>query len=143
MNFGYDPADWYARQIGDSEMGFAQGASASGQFAQKWGLRLMAQGATQREMANSKLRRLLARKKTLQITEIAMGGSAIFYEQIGRVRVPKWRSPAAILDIGEVGVTVKFQSQTFQFARFCVRRRWGPSDLVDVNLKCPSRIGRV
>ena len=43
-----------------------------------------------------------------------------------------WRRPAAILDINEAGVTIKFRGQTYKVAGYCVRRKVGPKDVGEV-----------
>ena len=102
---------------------FAQDTSISGQFVQQWKLRMKAQEAAMKEIANSKLRRLLAYNKTFECTDIKMGDTVLFYKSPHRKSHPRWRGPAKILDIDETGVTVKFQSQSFKVALFCVRRK--------------------
>ena len=82
-----------------------------------------------KEIANSKLRRLLARNKTLDCVDIKVGGSVLFYEAPQKKSNPRWRGPAAILDIDESGVVLKFQSQTFKVARYCVRHKLEEEDL--------------
>ena len=61
---------------GDSEddLLFAQDTSISGQFAQQWQLRIRAQEAAPKEIANSKLRRLLAHNKTFDCVDVKSGG---------------------------------------------------------------------
>ena len=44
---------------------------------------------------------------------------------------PRRRGPAIIMDIDEPGVTVKFQSQTFKVARYCVRKQVEEEDVDD------------
>ena len=56
---------------------FAQDTSVAGQFAQQWKLRLRAQEATLKEIANSKLRRLLARNKSSNCADIAVRDSGL------------------------------------------------------------------
>ena len=40
--------------------------------------------------------------------------------------------PAKVLEIDESGVTVSFQSQNFEVARYCVRRRMKDSEVPEV-----------
>ena len=44
----------------------------------------------------------------------------LFFKASTRKSAPHWRSPATFLEIDDTGVTVKFQSQTFKAARYCV-----------------------
>ena len=64
MVFGSNPVDFFGSEDGDADLLFAQDASLEGQFVQQWKLRKRAQEATRKEVANSKLRRSLARNKT-------------------------------------------------------------------------------
>ena len=66
-----------------------------------------------------------------------IGGAELFHKAVNRKGAPRWRGPAKILDIDDAGVTVKFQSQTFEEAQYCVREKvegkdvegaeWGPA----------------
>ena len=76
-----------------------------------------------KEMASGNLRRMLDRNQTFKCADIAIGDSAIFFNQISRKSTPKWRGPAIILGIGETGATAKFQSQAFKITRSCSRKR--------------------
>ena len=90
---------------------------------------MMAQEAALKEVANSKLRRLPARKKSFKCTDVQIGDAAIFFEATNRKIKPRWRGPERILDIDETGATVKFQSQTSKVARFCVRKKVEEKDV--------------
>ena len=72
-----------------------------------------------KQIANGKLRWLLARDKSVECANLRVGGSVIFYELVGRKSAPKRRGPAVIMDIDETGATVKFQGRMFK-----VRRSW-------------------
>ena len=61
--------------------------------------------------------------------DIKVGGVVLFYKAPQKKSNPRWRGPAAILDIDESGVVLKFQSQTFKVARYCVRRKVAEKDL--------------
>ena len=61
MVFGSNPVDLFGREDKGGNLLFAQDTSASGQFAQEWKPRIMAQEAALKEVATSKLRRLLAK----------------------------------------------------------------------------------
>ena len=80
MVFGSNPVDSIGWEGSDEDLMFAQDASPAGQFAQQWKLRMRAEEATSKEIANSKLRRVLARKKTCNCTEIDVGDMALFYK---------------------------------------------------------------
>ena len=62
--FGSNPVDFFGWEDGGDDLLFAQDASLAGQFVRQWKLRMQAQEAALKEVANSKLRRLLAHKKT-------------------------------------------------------------------------------
>ena len=47
--------------------------------------------------------------------------------------MPKRRCAVVVLDVDEMGVVAKFQSQTFKAARFLARKRVGPKDVGSVN----------
>ena len=108
---------------------FAQDNSISGQFVQQWRLRIRAQEAALREVANSKLRRRLAYNKTLECVDIKVGDSVLVYKVPRKKSDPRWRGPAAILDIDEPFAVLKFQFQTFKVARYSVRRKLEEKDL--------------
>ena len=58
--FGSYPAELFRWEDKGEGLMFSQDTSATGQFAQRWMLRMRAQEASHKEIANSKLRRLLA-----------------------------------------------------------------------------------
>ena len=72
----------------------------------------MAQEAALREIANSWLRRLLALNKSSTCAAVKISDTVLFYNARSKESAPHWRGPALIVDTGEAGVTVKFQSQT-------------------------------
>ena len=127
--FGSNPMDLYGWGDTDEDLLFARDTSISGQFVQQWQLRIRAQEAALKEIANSKLRRLLAYNKTFDCADIKVGGSVLFYKAPRKKSNPRWRGPAAILDIDESGVVLKFQPQSFKVARYCVRRKLEEKDL--------------
>ena len=90
---------------------------------------MRAQEATLKEVANSKLRRLLARNKTFNCAEIDVGDMVLFYKAQSRKSAPRWRGPAKVLEIDDSEVTVSFQSQTFKVARYLLRRRMKDSEI--------------
>ena len=121
--------DLYGWDDSDDDLLFAQDTSISGQFAQQWQLRIRAQEAALKEIANSKLRRLLAYNKTFDSVDVKVGDEVLFYKAPQKKSNPRWRGPATILDIDESGVVLKFQSQSFKVARYCVRRKVEEKDL--------------
>ena len=63
---------------------FAQAASTSGQFAQRWQLRVRAQEAALKGVAKSKLRRLLAYNQTFDCVDIKVGDLVLFLKRLIR-----------------------------------------------------------
>ena len=96
----------------DNDLDFAQGAAILGQFVRRWKLRTPAQGAHFEEIANGHLRRLLARNKSFERTNVEVGDSALLYKLVGRVCGSTWRGPSAVLKFDGAGVRVRFRSQT-------------------------------
>ena len=125
----------------DEDMTFARDTSPTGQCVQRRKLRLRAQAATLKEIANSKLRRLLAHNSFFNCPEIDWGDSVMFYKAQSRRSSPRWRGPAKILDIDVAGVTVPFQSRTFKVARYCVRKRVKETQATDEEWKNSLRRG--
>ena len=78
------PADLYGWDYQDDDLLFAQDASVSGQFAQQWRLRAMAQEAVLGEEASSKLRRRLARNITFDCTDVQIGDLVPSYKAPNR-----------------------------------------------------------
>ena len=72
--------DLSGRDDSEDDLLFAQDASISGQSVQQWQLRIRVQEAALKEIANSKLRRLLAYNKTLESVDIKVGDVVLFYE---------------------------------------------------------------
>ena len=73
---------------GGEDLLSAQDTSLSRQFAQQWKLRMRAQEATLREVANSKLRRLLAHNQTFSCAEIDVGDMVLFFKAQSRKSSP-------------------------------------------------------
>ena len=67
------------RQGNDRDSDFGQDTSTPGQSVQRWKLRMMAQSAALREIANSESRWLLDRNKSLDCADANAGGSVIPY----------------------------------------------------------------
>ena len=118
MVLGSNPADLCGWEDKDEDLMFAQDTSLAGRLVQQWELRMRAQEATLKEIARSKLRRLLAYSKSFNCADIAGGDDVPFYKAQSRKGPPRWRGPAKILEIDETGVTAPFQSQTFNVARY-------------------------
>ena len=82
---------------------------------------MRAREAALKEVADSKLRRLLANAKSFICADIPIGDSVLFYKAQHRESSTQWRGPANVQEMGETGVTATSQSQTLKAARFCVR----------------------
>ena len=93
---------------------------------------MMAQEGALKGVANSKLRRLLAYKKTFNCSDVKIGDSVLCYGAFGRESLPMWSGPARILDTDETGATQRHQSQAFEVARYCVRKRAPVNEMGDV-----------
>ena len=104
-------------------------------------LRMRAQEPTLKEIAKSKLRRLLAHNKTFYCAEIDVGDMALFCKAQNRKSSPRWRGPAKVLEIDETGVNVSFQSQNFKVARYCVRQRMKESEATEGDGGNPLNLG--
>ena len=87
-----------------------------------------------KEVANSKLRELLAYNKSFDYTDGETGETAPLYKSAKKKSAPRRRGPAKILDVDETGVTMKSQSQTFKEARYCVRKQVEETDVDDDEL---------
>ena len=92
IKWSLDPIRWtlFGWEDNDEDLMFAQDASVAGQFVQQWKLRMRAQGAALREVADSKLRRLLAYNKSGNCADIHVGDSALFYNAQNRKSSPPW-----------------------------------------------------
>ena len=115
--FGPNPAARSGWWDDDEDLSSAQGASLPGQFVRQWKLRKMVREAAVQEVANSSLRRLLARNKSSNRTDVKVGGSVLFCEASNSESAPCLRGPAVIPDLADAGVVAKFHSQTFMAAR--------------------------
>ena len=78
MISGFNPANLCGWADKDENLTFAQVASVSGQFAQHWTLRILAQEAAPKELANGRLRRLLAPYRPFTFTDVRIGDTALF-----------------------------------------------------------------
>ena len=94
---------------------------------------MMEQEAALKKVANRKLRRLLAYNTTFDCAEIEISESALFYKTNNRKSMSKCAGTARIQESGETGVTVRYQSQTFKVARYCVRKKVDEKELGGVN----------
>ena len=79
---------------------------------------MMARDAALKEIANGRLRRLLAFNKSLTCTDVKTGDAVLFYSAQSKKSGPRRRGPALISDIDATGATVKFRSQTFRWRGF-------------------------
>ena len=77
---------------------------------------MMAQEVALKEVANSKRRRLLAHRKAARCAGVKIGHSVRLQKAPNRKSLPKWRGPACILDIYEMGKAVRYLSRTFGVA---------------------------
>ena len=84
---------------------------------------MMGEAAASKEVANGESRRLSAYNKSSNSTDAQAGNSVLLYVAPGRQGAPRWRGSAKVIGIDDAGVTVKFQSQTFKAARYCVRKK--------------------
>ena len=75
--FGSNPVYLFGWEEKDDDPLFFQDAPLSGRFAQQWKLRMMAQGAALKEVANSNPRRLLAYNKSFKYTDVKIGDTAL------------------------------------------------------------------
>ena len=71
------PVDQYGWGDQDEDLLPAQNSSVSGQFAQQWQPRMLAQGALLQEVANNQVRRPLAYSKTPNCTDVEIGDSVL------------------------------------------------------------------
>ena len=115
----------------DEDLPLAQDSSLSRLVAQRRKLRMMAQGAALEDIADSRLRRLLAYNKSFVRADLKIASTALPYKAQRKKGALRWRGPALISDIDETGVTAKFQSQTLKVARFCVRKKVEAGDVED------------
>ena len=89
----------------------------------------MAREAALKEVANSRLRRLLAFNKSCAGVDVKIGDAGLFYKAQNQESAP-WRGgPALNSDIHEAGVTARFQSPVLKVARFCARKRGEGKDV--------------
>ena len=103
-------------------MTFAQDNSKTGQVAQHWKLRMMAEEAALEDFADGRTRRLLAYDMSFTCADIKIGEAALVFKSANKENMRRRRGPALILGVAATGVTAKFQSHTFNVARICL---WG------------------
>ena len=108
MVFKSNPVDLFGWDDKDKDPLFARDASFSSEFGKQWTLHIMAQEAALKEVATSKLRRLLAYNESFNSTGVQIGDTVLFYGSAKRNSAPHWRGPAKIPD----WLTAKFLSQT-------------------------------
>ena len=95
---------------------------------------MMAQEAALEEAAKSKLRRLLAYNKSSSCRDVQIGDTVLIYKSTKRKSAPRWRGPEKILDVADAGAPAKFQSQTSEVARYCMRGNVVAKDVEDAKL---------
>ena len=78
LAFGPNTVDLYSWEDDDRDLDFAENISVSSQSVLRWKLRVMAQGAMSKGMANSKLRRILGHDRTFGSTDVEIGCPVIF-----------------------------------------------------------------
>ena len=122
MIFGSSAADNFGWRYEDEELLFYQETSLSGQLVTQWKLRMLAQEAALREIANGKLRRILAFNNSFDCVDVRVGDQVRFHRAPSRKSSPRWRGPANVHPLDETRATLAFQGQTFEVARHCVRR---------------------
>ena len=88
----------------------------------------MAQEAALKEVAYSKLRRLLARHEPFDCADVKLPVSALFLTVSFRESAPRLRGPAMILDIGDAGRPAKPQCPLIKVARYSAMRKAGAKD---------------
>ena len=71
MVFGPSPAELFRWEGGDGDLMFTQDTFSAGQFVQQWKLRVRGQEAALKEVAGSKLRRLVAHNKDAESQKLA------------------------------------------------------------------------
>ena len=108
LELGSNPADVSGCVEKGGGMLSAQGTPSSGQCAQQWELRMMAQEAAQPEVASSKLRCSLAYNKTFNCAGVEIGDAVLCFKAPNRKSRPKWRGPACIADIDDTEVTARY-----------------------------------
>ena len=102
--------DSYTRKDDDSNLDSVYDTSTSGQFAQQWKLRALAQGATLKEIAKIRLRRFVLRNGTPECTNAHAAGPIIRYELFGREPSAKRRGPAEASEMESAGSAEMFQT---------------------------------
>ena len=75
------------------------------------------------EIAERKVRRILAFNNSFDSASVRVGDEVLFYEAPPRQSAPRWRGRAKVLPLDESGATLSFQGQTFKAARHCVRKK--------------------
>ena len=93
MVFRSIPADNFGWGDEDADLLFERDTSLSGQFVARRKLRMMAREAALKEIANSKLRRILAFNDSFKSAGVRLGGEVLFYRAPSRKSAPRWRGP--------------------------------------------------
>ena len=118
---------------GDKDPTSAQESSLSRQFAQRWNLRALAQVAALKEMASSKLRRLLVLNRLFNCTDVKVRDAMLIYKAVNRKGAPRGVAWRRFRISAQTGATAKFRRQTLEVARFRVRRQVDPKGAGEAN----------
>ena len=70
---------------------------------------MLAQEAALKEIANSKLRRILAFNNSIDSADVEVGDEVLFYKAPPRKSAPRWRGPAKVILMDDSGATLSFQ----------------------------------
>ena len=97
MVFGSNPADNFGWCREDGDLLFAQDTSPSGQFVAQWKLRMMAQEAASKEIANNELRRISAFNNSFDGADARVGDEVLSYKAPSRKSAPCWRGAAKVV----------------------------------------------
>ena len=101
---------FFGRGAEDEDLAAARDTSLSGQFVQQWKLGTTAQERALREIANCRLRRLLACNKSFTCADVEIGDALLSLQVQGKKITPRRRGPALISDVDVTSATVKFLS---------------------------------
>ena len=96
---------------------------------------MMAQEAALKELANRRLRRLLASSKSVTCADVKIGEAALSCKAQSMRSAPRRRRPALILDVDGTDVTAKVRPQTCMMARFRIRKIGDEGDVKDAVLR--------
>ena len=72
-------------------------------------------------------------KNSFNCADVRMGDTVLSQKASNRKGAPRSRSPSEILDVGDKGVTAKFQGRTFKVERYGARKKVDAQDAGDVD----------